>query len=883
MTTTNDSIETILLNALSSDKATNSTAMNLLEKMAKENFSSFLQQLGSILSTETKDTKIRQLSAILMKNSLIHIDALQQEWKTKLSLEQKNQIKMLVLSSLASGLREIRSVASSVIASICKVDQPIIQHWPDLIPSLTQNAFNQNMNLRLAAIETLGYVCEEVSLKGIDTASVDSILSAIIKNLSDKTIDVTVVSQCLKALFHTIKLAEKNFSTESEMKVIMEGIFSIGQQYQTNDDILDKIAMLFIEMFSVSSYYDYLSVYIDKILEFSFHMIHTKYATNERLGLLGLEILCTIGDEELSREPNDKIRILTSSQGLSVEKPKSQSRKYFNKIWLQLKELIIKCVSMPTVDEDDSEWNLSKGCLYILSIMVKVIDSSNIKEFLKQLANQINSLDITDFDNKAKCWLLLGSTLSSTYKDDIVRIINQNFYSIVKDIDLQADAKLQKSATFCLEKITQYYVKTIDTNKLDVIITKILPCLGSTDNTVANNVCSILENVIKAFGDKPTNKSSNSISGYFTNILQALFVPVTKEAVAGTDLKLSLHRLMTIEKLIDYSSHDKQEAVYQILVKYLQEIEISQTKMDELMANGANKERIYQIQDYYYTLLRTIFIKYKIPLQPALGNNIWILTKSIFTSRKTVFEEANLALGALAINMKQNFTPIFTDYLPFLDFSIKSTSITSLSKSGLSTLLNTIRSIDKGICSSSEAVIKTLIEICTSADVARGNKTIAITCLGEIAMMIEGQFEKYLSSVMSLLFSACEMGTNIGEDADEDTIEFVKDLRFEIIQTFTCIQFAMEEKKNLLVPFIPTIFTFFKNIVNDDKCQRHDVLKSMLSFIIDTITFFGKEIKAVCDEQFAATIITKLKAYNIPQYQTEIEAQEQVLKILFSN
>ena len=233
--------------------------------------------------------------------------------------------------------------------------------------------------------------------------------------------------------------------------------------------------------------------------------------------------------------------------------------------------------------------------------------------------------------------------------------------------------------------------------------------------------------------------------------------------------------------------------------------------------------------------------------------------------------------------MKQNFTPIFTDYLPFLDFSIKSTSITSLSKSGLSTLLNTIRSIDKGICSSSEAVIKTLIEICTSADVARGNKTIAITCLGEIAMMIEGQFEKYLSSVMSLLFSACEMGTNIGEDADEDTIEFVKDLRFEIIQTFTCIQFAMEEKKNLLVPFIPTIFTFFKNIVNDDKCQRHDVLKSMLSFIIDSITFFGKEIKAVCDEQFAATIITKLKAYNIPQYQTEIEAQEQVLKILFSN
>ena len=149
MTTTNESIDTILFNALSSDKTINSTAMNLLEKMAKENFSSFLHQLGSILSSESKDTKIRQLSAILMKNSLIHIDALQQEWKEKLTLEQKNEVKMLVLSSLASSFKEIRSVASSVIASICKVDQPIMQHWPDLMPSLSQNAFNQNMNLRL--------------------------------------------------------------------------------------------------------------------------------------------------------------------------------------------------------------------------------------------------------------------------------------------------------------------------------------------------------------------------------------------------------------------------------------------------------------------------------------------------------------------------------------------------------------------------------------------------------------------------------------------------------------------------------------------------------------------------------------------------------------
>ena len=875
------SIDEILLNALSTDKSVREPAMNLLEKSAKENFSSFLQKMGSVLSSESKDTKIRQLSAILMKNSLIHMEALQEEWRSKLKAEEKNQIKLLVLSSLASGVKEIRSAASSVIASICKTDQPIMTHWPDLIPSLTQNAFNTNLNLKLAAIETLGFVCEELTLKGIDSSNVDSILSALIQNLSNKENDVVVLTQCLKALFHTIKLAEKNFSTESEMKIIMEAIFAIVLQYHNNDDVLDKVAMLFIEMFSVSSYYDYLFLYFDKIIEFAFHMINEKYQTNERLGLLGLEIICSIGDEELSRIPSDKIVIKSSNQGLSIEQPKKPSKKYFNKIWIQLRDMIIKYVAVPEEDEDDSEWTLSKGCLYILSVMVRVVDEENVREFLKQLNIQITK-DKNDIDNKCKCWLLLASCLN-TYIKEVFLLFSNYFYTIVRDMDMKGDKKLQKCASFLFEKITKYYPKCIDANKLDLIFEKILPCIKSQDPNIALNACNIIQNIIKIFGDKNSNKSTNNISGFFQQIVQALFIPAMNEATNTTDNKLCLNRLMTMDVLIDYSSHDKQEAVLEILMQYLKEIESTLTNYQQLIANGSTAERIFQLQDYYYTLLRTMFKKYKTQINQNLGNKIWILTESLFKFRKTVFEEANLALGALALNMKELFTPVFPQYYPFLEFSIKSNTISSLSKSGLTALLNIIRAIGKGICPQSDTVIKTLIEVCTASDVSRYNKTIAITCLGELALMIEGDFEKYLSSVMGLLFSACEMGVNIGDDEDEDTIDFVKDLRFELIQTFTCIQFAMEEKKNILVPYVAPIYTFFKRIVADDKCQRADILKSMLSFIIDTISLFGKEIKPICEQTFASALITKLRAYNIPMYEAEINQQEEVLKILFSS
>ena len=51
---------------------------------------------------------------------------------------------------------------------------------------------------------------------------------------------------------------KKNFNNKNERAIIFNSIFEIGTKYETNEDVLDKIAMLFIEMLSISSYYDYI-------------------------------------------------------------------------------------------------------------------------------------------------------------------------------------------------------------------------------------------------------------------------------------------------------------------------------------------------------------------------------------------------------------------------------------------------------------------------------------------------------------------------------------------------------------------------------------------------------------------------------------------------
>ncbi len=201
----------LLQAALSADKSKREEAEMSLSYYASNNFSEFLYKLSSELADETKPVASRQLSATYFKNIITMNDRLRDVWIT-LDASVKDNIKLTILSCLASTRKEIRRATGTVIAGICKVDLPINEKWPTLIESLYQNSFNENTDMRLAAIESLGYICEEMSIKTIDAGTVDYILSALIQNIKNHIGNAENVYSVLKALEHTIKLAKKNFS-----------------------------------------------------------------------------------------------------------------------------------------------------------------------------------------------------------------------------------------------------------------------------------------------------------------------------------------------------------------------------------------------------------------------------------------------------------------------------------------------------------------------------------------------------------------------------------------------------------------------------------------------------------------------------------------------
>ena len=73
-----------------------------------------------------------------------------------------------------------------------------------------------------------------------------------------------LIIQVLKALYYSIRMVEQNFSNKNEIAIILDSIFEIGNKYETNENVLDKIDMLFIEMLSINKYYDYIEDFFEK-------------------------------------------------------------------------------------------------------------------------------------------------------------------------------------------------------------------------------------------------------------------------------------------------------------------------------------------------------------------------------------------------------------------------------------------------------------------------------------------------------------------------------------------------------------------------------------------------------------------------------------------
>lgn len=127
--------------------------------------------------------------------------------------EFKGQIKTAILATLASPKTNVRNQIANILAQIGKIEIPR-KEWDDLIPSMCTNSKSQDMNIRLASLKTLGYLCEELSTNDLDNQTKNSIILALLENLMTEEVASGVVEPsklAIAAFLDSIPFTAPNF------------------------------------------------------------------------------------------------------------------------------------------------------------------------------------------------------------------------------------------------------------------------------------------------------------------------------------------------------------------------------------------------------------------------------------------------------------------------------------------------------------------------------------------------------------------------------------------------------------------------------------------------------------------------------------------------
>ena len=219
-----DELTKILFCAMQAEDNIRKPAEEEIQKLTNNNFNLFLFELSKRQADEKIMKSIRQLCATLIKNIIKNN---QEKW-LNLDNNSKEQIKNNILSTLISPDIDIKKAAGLCIAGICKIELPNNQ-WTNVFDNLINAAQNNNKDIRITALITLGYIYEEIPLNVINNDTIAKLVNMYYNTLSqiyekENNNDIVLIKNCLKSIKKFVPFLENIISNDSSRLVFFNMI-----------------------------------------------------------------------------------------------------------------------------------------------------------------------------------------------------------------------------------------------------------------------------------------------------------------------------------------------------------------------------------------------------------------------------------------------------------------------------------------------------------------------------------------------------------------------------------------------------------------------------------------------------------------------------------
>eukprot|EP01098_Paradermamoeba_levis_P007846 TRINITY_DN326_c0_g1_i7.p1 TRINITY_DN326_c0_g1~~TRINITY_DN326_c0_g1_i7.p1 ORF type:complete len:854 (-),score=231.04 TRINITY_DN326_c0_g1_i7:236-2797(-) len=847
-----NNITQILLEAQHQDLKIRQEAEVKLQTAERTELPRFLFVLASEVANNAKDTEARSLAGLILKNALSSKDlsrqtALTNQW-LQLDPNLRNQIKHLCLTTLATESRAVRNTAAQVVSKVALIEIPVKQ-WPELIPLLLANVASTDNNLKQSTLETLGFICEDIDEKSLAEQS-NQILTAVVHGMNKANPDEVKIAAA-SALSNALGFAKANFENETErnylMQIILESTVSTHPIVRkTAFECLVKIGAL---------YYEKLPVYMQDIFKVSLEVIRTD---QEQVALQAIEFWSTVCEEEI--DLIDEIE-----EALSLNTQPEHTCHYFIKGALKfLVPVLTEALTKQDEDAEDDDWNLPVAAGTALGLIAQATRDEIIPEILPFIEAHIKH---QNWKLREAATLAFGSILEGP---KMVQALVAQALPILLEHMNDSQLQVKDTATWTFGRICQLHPKTLD-DKLNLVFQVLVEKLNDSPG-VAAHACWAICNLAEHF-EHQADLATSPLSSYFEVVVKILLVATEREDASEKKLRISAYE--AINSMVVSSAKDRHGMIVMLIPLLLQRLEKTFTMQ---VLNFDDKQEQNEKQSLLCGTLQIITQKLGEAIKPYADGMMTLFLQVFNFKTASVHEEALMAVGAIANAVDVEFEKYMPHFHRPLLAGLQNWEEYMVCSIAVAVVGDVCRALGERVLPYCNDIVTCLLQNLQNPNLHRNAKPPILSCFGDIALAIGGNFERYYGPVVTILAQASS--TQVDPD-DYDLVEYLNLLRDGIFEAFTGIIQGLRSdgKANLLEPQVEMILQFIE-VVWKDPNTNDIVTKGLVGVIGDLAHALGSPVKALLQRKSVSEILISCSKHEDPQVKDVAKWANQIIQKL---
>ncbi|CAN8270012.1 unnamed protein product [Cochlearia groenlandica] len=827
-------ITQFLLAAQSADSRVRTEAESSLRQFQEQNLPQFLLSLSFELANNDKPAESRRLAGILLKNSLDAKDAARKDNLVKqwfaIDVVLKSQIKELLLRTLGSSAQEARHTSAQVIAKVASIEIPQKQ-WPELVGSLLNNMTQQDSPapLKQSTLETLGYVCEEISHHDLVQDEVNSVLTAVVQGMNQSGNPAEVCLAATKALLNALDFSQTNFENEMERTYIMKMVCetACSKEAEIRQAAFECLVSI------ASTYYEVLEQYMETLFQLTSNAVKVD---EESVALQAIEFWSSICDEEIDRQEYDSPDSGDSS---------SPHSRFIEKALPHLVLMLLETLEKQEEDQnhDDDVWNISMAGGTCLGLVARTVGDSIVPLVMPFVELNIKK---PNWRSREAATYAFGSILEGPTIDKLAPMVAAGLEFLLAATK-DENNHVRDTTAWTLSRIFEFLhspdsgFSVISPENLPRIVHVLLESMKDVPN-VAEKVCGAIYNLAQGYED--SGASSSLLSPYVTEIIKYLLAAA--ERTDGAETKLRGAAYETLNEVVRCSNLLESSGIIAQLLPAIM-TKLGQT-MDLPIVSTEDREKQAELQASLCGVLQVIIQKMSSVEETKSvitqnGDAIMMIFLKVFGCHSSsVHEEAMLAIGALAYATGPEFVKYMPELFKYLQMGLENFEEYQVCSITVGVIGDICRALDEKILPYCDQIMALLIKNLSSDALHRSVKPPIFSSFGDIALAIGAHFERYVSVALQIMQGAAQVCAQM-DALDEELMDYANQLRRSIFEAYSGIlQGFKDTKAELMIPYAQHLLQFVE-VVSKDSLRDETVTKAAVAAMGDLADVVGENTK----------------------------------------